>query len=689
MHSVNSKTSIFISNYFIFFLKIFGLYLLYFSLFRLYFLWTYGNGLSITNNLSDIIYAFITGLRFDLTVSCYGMIIPLLIISSTLFLPTKYLKYTSTIKKFILYYCIFLFTLFVLITFIDYYFYKFFQFRINILFFGIFNDDTKSVLKSVWSDYPVIKLTATMFILLSIFTYLIKIFFKEKIALPQFIQHKSNILLFAFMLLYFLAMRGTISLFPIRTENGIISENTFINNLTGNGVFFLKTAISEKKKQNINTDILQKLKENGFNSPKEALAAYLQINLSDSNSLHKALIVSTKRNEFLVQNPPNVVFIQMESFGSYYLDLHSSSLNLLGHLDEQMKYCILFRKFLSGTSGTIHSLEGLLVGTPLTPISQSTYLDRNLSSSVALPYKRAGYTTHFLTSAEMGWRNLDKFIPNQYFDNSEGCEILLKKNPKASRGEWGAYDEFLFDRTFEVLQKGTSPQFIFALTTTNHTPFSLPESYIPYPIQMTESIISKLRTNQNIAQKNFTNYQYANDCLGRFIEKVRNSPLGENTIIAASGDHNTLQLFSFSDQQLLDKYSVPFILYIPEKYQPKKSVNTEIFGSHKDIFPTLFNLSLSEANYLKTGVNLLDENNDKNFGIINFDVAMNNLGCVSISSPSCFIWADNSKKFLQTSNYIQNPMLKNLQLQAKAYKASLTYYIQNDLKNSSNKTELK
>ena len=48
-------------------------------------------------------------------------------------------------------------------------------------------------------------------------------------------------------------------------------------------------------------------------------------------------------------------------------------------------------------------------------------------------------------------------------------------------------------------------------------------------------------------------------------------------------------------------HSVPFYLYVPPTYRSNAEYHPERAGSHKDILPTLYNLSLSEIPYYQTG----------------------------------------------------------------------------------------
>jgi phosphoglycerol transferase MdoB-like AlkP superfamily enzyme len=496
-----------------------------------------------------------------------------------------------------------------------------------------------------------------------------------------------------FLVLFFLGMRSSLSTFPLLKDDATISPNNFINSIVPNGVFALAEAISEREHFSIDTDMDKTLKSYNFVSKRQVIETYLGKQLAGNGNLVDSLYRYTPENAFLQENPPNVIFILMESMSNYYLDLHSDSLNLLGSLEQALDHCYLYRNFLSCHNGTVHSLEGLLLNSPLNPLSQSKYFDQSFSTSCALPFYEKGYHTAFITGAKLGWRNLGLFVGKQYFQQVEGNSIILDKVKGAIECEWGVFDEFMFDRIFDCLSESSDhkkPAFIFGFSTSNHTPFEHPDSYQPYSVKIPENISNVLRTSIEIARKNFTNYQYANDCLGKFIERVRNSPFGKNTIIAASGDHNTLQLFDYADGQLLQKRSVPLVLYVPEQYLKDKSTDIQVFASHKDIFPTLFNLALSDAKYAGMGFDLFDKSISRTefFGVNAYNTAFNDFGAVILGdTPLYYKWTTPQRKTLIPTTANETPELKILIEKTKAYSAAATLLIQNEI--SKNEKKLK
>ncbi|QQR95971.1 MAG: LTA synthase family protein [Bacteroidota bacterium] len=318
-----------------------------------------------------------------------------------------------------------------------------------------------------------------------------------------------------------------------------------------------------------------------------------------------------------------------------------------------------------------------MVNTPVTSLAQSEHNSVSYSSSVALPFRNSGYETTFITGGKFGWRNINEFIPHQYFQHVESKDNVLKEIAGSTECEWGVYDEYLFDYVFKKLEKATKPQMIFVLTTTNHTPFHLPETYRPYPIKLTNEINSKLLTDENLAVKNLTNLQYSNDCLGKFMDKVKHSNLSQNTIVAATGDHNNLMLFDFNESQMYYQRSVPLYMYVPETIHPHVAINK--WGSHKDIFPTLINLALPQSTYFNAGDNLFDTLQSRN-NIFATDwmsmEAMNEFGAVKYGeSVKYFDW-DKNKMLKETAT--PSADLQKLLQRARRHYAAMAYFIRSE-----------
>lgn len=484
--------------------------------------------------------------------------------------------------------------------------------------------------------------------------------------------------------IYFIGLRGTFSMFPLRLHHTTVSTDSFVNELVLNGVFAFKIANSFKRHiKNIDLNTQKTLQQYGFKNIKDALSKYKEKPVDSLVDTEKEMFLKTPKDKFLEKNPPNVVFILIESFSRHYFEFHQKDFNLLGDLEKELAYCTVFKNFTSARNGTIESLEGLLVNTPRTALSQSPYARIRLNSSVANPFKNANYHTTYLTGDRLGWRNTGKFIKAQNFDDVLGTSFLENKYKNPEKYEWGIFDEYLYTHIFDQLSHSKQAEFIFVLTVANHTPYSVPSTYKPKPLHMPEAVIKKLRTSKDIAMKNFLAYQYTADQLGKFIHRIRTSALGENTIIVATGDHNERGMFNYSTDELILKRSVPLILYIPKNYKPKEKIDLKRFGAHKDIFPTIYHLSLSDKSYFYSGNDLFsDDRNMDYYSLNDYDLIGSKEGAIINSKKLYYVWQDDSH--LKVIDAKENENLSKIAQKAKAQAACIWYTIQEDIKKKMN-----
>jgi len=402
--------------------------------------------------------------------------------------------------------------------------------------------------------------------------------------------------------------RGNFSRLPLSVEDAHISGNEFINEIALNGALTLNRAYKIRK--TFGKDNFNYLKSSGFNSWEEAFTAAYGTP-PKSNDLTKSLETKTKANPFLKENPPHVILVVMESFGSSWDTHDSENFSLLGDLKQHFNKGILFKNFLPAENGTIGSIVSVAVSQVIRPgarfLSESDYMKTSLKSAGNLPFKESGYDTHFVYGGKLGWRDLGKYLSTQKYDHLWGADEIKEAMPElrniAARdigNEWGIFDEYLYSFIDEHLRTATKPQFFLVLTTSNHPPFEYPSSYQLKNLEFTNSIRSKITVPEEIARKRFEGHQYANQKMAEFLTKISSTSLNDKTIVALTGDHSFWISKGVGHDQEFTRFAVPFFLRIPESYRPA-SIDDTRFGSHEDIFPTLFNLALSDQRYIKLG----------------------------------------------------------------------------------------
>ena len=623
--------------------------------------------------------AFMLGLRIDTQVIMYGMTVPLLsILISVLLLKLGMKAYV--LERFII--STYIFSIIILISLLigNYFFYSQFKSNFNLLVFEFLKDDTKALISTIWSEYPIVWILLLLSALSVLLFRLLKYLYVDVYSRYNFNIYYKIVYTVIFFIVFTIFMRGSIGTFPLGSRDVIISDNSFINDVATNGILSLKQAISNRSQNEFSVDIDESLRLNNFSNPKDAISDYLDREVLSANE--SLLFSRTSVDSLLDSNKPNVIFILMESMSSYYLEYHSKEFNLLGSLEDELEDLIVLKNFLPKGPRTIQTIDGLILNNvQRAPLSQSQYSRKTFSTSNIKPFHDKGYHTIFASGSQLGWRNIGKFYKLQYFDEVQGDFTLLKNNTEATKGEWGVYDEFLFDDVYQsfINKPKEEPRMYFVLTTSNHTPYSLPLDYVPYPLKIDSKLESAITKDVTSAKNNFLTYQYSNDKLGEFISKVKNSEYGDNTIIVATGDHTNTEFFNFSDSQIFLKTGVPLLMYVPEKYRDKLNIDESVFGSHKDIFPTLFNMALSDSKYVNSGNNLFGEDVKKAYGVANNGLTVCDNGAIwNDGRVRYYSWIENMELEIETDS-AKIESLKEIERNSRAYMSSMTYLIQKEL----------
>ncbi|WP_147289754.1 LTA synthase family protein [Helicobacter sp. MIT 14-3879] len=438
------------------------------------------------------------------------------------------------------------------------------------------------------------------------------------------------------IIMLFIGMRGSLGTFPLKEDDCRISSFEVLNNLNTNPILAFVWALGHYK-----------------NDYKSSIVSSKDVDYA-AKELFPILHTTKKLINF---KQPHIVVNLMESFGSNILIYQRDDFNLLGslkyHFDlsntsSSNKSDFVFYRFISSTLGTAGSFSELYFRSPNSIISQGKFKNTFLKETPIDMYKNAGYEVIFITSGNGSWQNYGDYLKIQGVDKIYDMNYFISKYPKAKQyiSSYGVLDEFIYDKMFDILNNANKPLFIFTLTTTNHPPYiKLPNNYLSFMnpnVELLEQISNK--------KEIINSYIYASDCFGEFLKKIKDSKIKDSVIIAATGDHRLRDLKIGPLSYTTISYAVPFYIYIPTKIQNTlKNNGVNIFydplrvGSHKDIFPTLYEFSLSNVSYYSTGGrNMLTKPKDLRleFGM-NSSIYINNIGVVN--GDMSLKWANEFK----------------------------------------------
>ena len=490
-------------------------------------------------------------------------------------------------------------SVFALLAVINFYYYGFYKLPIDSVIFGLADDDTEAVLKTIWSDFPKLQIAVVLTLAMwSIHRWAQYVASRVQRWLQTHWQsawHGLQIPLWLFVVM--LLGKGTLSGMALQLDNTTATSKSFLNLMIPNGVTALYNAWDAyRTSTNVGAED-SGLKNYGFDNYQHA-ARVLGIQGDTPEDVQRGLWANGKQ----APNGKNLVFFQMESWSAEPFLYQSKNVDVLAGLQSKLSSAWHFDNFDSAHNGTHPALEAILFSTPVTPISNGQYRQVKFDWGLANAFKKAGYDTLFVTSGKSGWRELNRVLLIQGFDEVIDAATLSAQYPGAEGGLWGVWDGYMMRAIQERLAKQPKdrPLFIYAMSTTNHPPYELPSDYKPYTFDLalwpgdkgSEHLLPNLQT-----------YRYANDELAKFVDAVQTHAWGRDTVIAATGDHNvrTFGQYTTPQSQVL-RQQVPFVVW----GAGPKPCDTAMHqaASHLDMFPTLFPLLGIGQGYLVTGRNL-------------------------------------------------------------------------------------
>ncbi len=541
---------------------------------------------------ADLQAVVLQGFRFDLKVSAIAGFLLLLV------LPWISQRGNARIGAVLAF-------VYVMLSLINLHYFGFYKTPIDSLVFGLVEDDTAAVLQTIWRDFPVIY-TLLLAAGLSAATIGLHRWLLHRMQADTVMhaRHGALKLLWVVVAVFclILAGKGTLREMALQRQHLTVTTSQFLNDMVPNGVIALKYAWDSRgQSQNLQNPVVG-LKAMGFDSARAAAQVLGMPHGSDAEVL-----------EALRAHPPvpatavkkNLVFFLMESWSAEPMLYQSPTFDVLGRLaptlTDPSRACH-FRNFDSAHGGTHPSLEAILFSTPITPLTLGDVGRKPIPWAIPKVVKDAGYQTLFVTSARSGWRDLNRVLAVQGFDEVVDANTLKAEYPDAFLGIWGVWDSYVFKYLHKRMaaQPVNKPLFVFVLTSTNHPPYDLPADYKRVPRDMAQW---KGETNSETLVPNLDSYHYAADLLGGFVQDIQRGPHKNDTIVAATGDHNvrSFGIYAEASRRYLMR-QVPFVIW-GQGLQCGSQM--PLPASHRDMFPTLLPLAGVGGAYINTGRNLL------------------------------------------------------------------------------------
>lgn len=227
---------------------------------------------------------------------------------------------------------------------------------------------------------------------------------------------------------------------------------------------------------------------------------------------------SSDCDSLLTTDRPNVLIILMEGFGGQFIEAVSGRKDIAPNYNRLAREGILFTRCYSNSFRTDRGTVSTLSGYPSFPtlsVMKIPVKSRTLPC-IAKSLNAAGYESCFLYGGDINFTNMQSYLRTGGYNT-----IISDVDFPASQrkdNQWGVNDDITFDRLYDMVSgQRHQPWHLCFLTLSSHEPFVVPYHRLKDPIPNA--------------------FAYTDECLGRFVERIRNTPLWKNLLIVCIPDH--------------------------------------------------------------------------------------------------------------------------------------------------------
>ncbi|HOJ09803.1 MAG TPA: LTA synthase family protein [Clostridiales bacterium] len=303
----------------------------------------------------------------------------------------------------------------------------------------------------------------------------------------------------------------------------------------------------------------------------------------------------------------NLIVIQVEALQEFMINRKVNGVEITPNLNKLINESLYFNNFYYQVAGGNTSDAEFLLNTSLYPAKEGAVYVRfaeNTYHSLPEIMNNKGYNTYALHAFTAKFWNrtemyktlgFKEFIDGSYYemDDFAGWD-----------GE-ALSDASFFNQSLDKIDT-SRPFYSFFITLSSHYPFTFFEDYNFEAGELEGAFIGNYIKAIN----------YADSCLGKFIEELKQKGLYNNSLLVVYGDHSGVpkhlsgELMDFlgmdySDTQWIKLQKVPLIIHYPEQINGD---TISVTGGQIDILPTIANLMDFKAPYAM-GKDLLNTKN--------------------------------------------------------------------------------
>ena len=358
----------------------------------------------------------------------------------------------------------------------------------------------------------------------------------------------------------FLPIRGGVSVATANVSKVYFSGRMFLNHAAVNPLFSFLSTLSDGD---------DALYEYEFFPEPERAAIF--------EPLRGALPAGIETDTLLCTRRPNIVLFLVESFGRSTVDERVGGEPVAPEFQrlkgEGVYFDNLFANSFRTDRGTVAVLSGFPAQTKMSVMKLPVKSQR--LPSIARSLRREGYATSFYYGGDLNFTNTASYLYGTGFDRLTWQKDLHFDAPTS---KWGYADDVVIDAfTDHVLAEAASQRPFFAamLTLSSHEPFDVPFAKFDDPM--------------------LNAMAFTDACLGRFVERVRQTPVWDDLLVILIADHAYPYPYGIANSDAL-RHRIPMLWLGGAVRRPTV---VETYGSQSDLAATLLaQLGIAHGDFL-------------------------------------------------------------------------------------------
>ena len=322
---------------------------------------------------------------------------------------------------------------------------------------------------------------------------------QKRTILPPALHKASETVFYLICIpLIVIGIRGGLDESTTNIGQVYFSQNQFLNHSAVNPVFSFLASFEKTASNNVNYEFME-----------ETACEQIISRLYNTESIECDTLLNTQT--------PNIIVILMEGCGGDFTEIGGRQ-DITPNLNILANEGIYFTNCYGNTWRTDRGTACTYSGYPSFPtmsVMKMPAKTRTLPNIARTLKEERNYHTHYLYGGDINFTNMRSYLIGGGFEH-----LTWKADYSAedqASAEWGVRDDITFETLYQMSTTLKAPFLIGFSTLSSHEPWDVPV--------------------QKFDDKVLNAFYYLDQCIGKYVERLQQSPVWDKTLIILLPDH--------------------------------------------------------------------------------------------------------------------------------------------------------